>query len=176
MDEIERERVFLLKRLPTDILNYKSVSIQIGDFTLSNAVDLLKIRRKGEKYELIKKEDIKDGTRHEHVIPLNKEEFELLFPVTVRKHSKLRVFYPLGSLMCEIDIYLDDMAGYARAEVEFDSDKTMNDFVAPDWFGDEITLLNHTIHEGLGTITFQTMVDRFKEKNISLNAVFLPTV
>lgn len=174
MDAVERERVFLLKRLPPDILSQKSVSIQIGDFTLSNAVNLLKIRRKGEKYELIKKEDIKDGTRHEHVIPLNKEEFDLLFPVTARKHSKLRVFYPLGDLMCEIDIYLDDMAGYARAEVEFDSEEAMNNFVAPDWFADEITSLNHTIHENLGAITFQTMVDRFKEKNISLNAVYLP--
>ena len=174
MKTLEREREFLLKRLPTDILSQKSVYIQIGDFTSSNAVDLLKIRRKGEKYELIKKEDVKDGTRHEHVIPLNKEEFDLLFPITVRKHSKLRVFYPLGNLTCEIDIYQDDMAGYARAEVEFDSEEAMKSFVVPDWFGYEITSFNHDIHENLGAITFQTMVDRFKKKNISLNAVFLP--
>ena len=174
MDTIERERVFLLKDLPPDIAKYKSIFIQIGDFTLSNGVDILKIRRKGDKYELIKKEVISDNTRHEHVIPLNKQEFELLYPVAIRKHSKERIFYPLGDNTCEIDIYLDAMAGYARAEVEFDDEKKMKEFIIPSWFGTEITKINHIVHENLGVITFQTMVDRFKKNNIILSAISLP--
>lgn len=52
MDDKERERVFLLKELPKDLLEFKHIDIKIGDVTLSNDVNVLKIRQKGDKYEI----------------------------------------------------------------------------------------------------------------------------
>ncbi len=175
MSDIECEKVFLIKRLPSDILKYKSIFIQIGDFTLANDIDILKIRCKGDDCELIKKEYISEAERREYRIPLNKQEFDLLYPVAIRKHAKRRFFYPLGKYTCEIDVYLEDMLGYARAEVELDNPEEIKNFKCPDWFGNEITALNHEIHENLGTITFQTMVNRFKERGITLVPVYLPS-
>jgi len=171
MNNIEVERVFLLKKLPEDLLEYKHIDIKIGDFTQNNDVDILKARQKGDKFELIKKETISDLERKEYVIPLSENEFNILFPVTSRKHSKKRFFYPLDKFTCEIDFYLEDMLGYARAEVEFESSKEAEEFTPPSWFGDEITSINHIIHEGLGEISFQTMEDRYKKRGIDLRDI-----
>jgi adenylate cyclase len=171
MSNIEVERVFLLKNLPEDLLEYKHIDIKIGDFTQDNDVDILKIRQKGDKFELIKKEVITDLERKEYVIPLTKSEFDLLFPVTIRKHTKKRFFYPLDKYTCEIDLYLEDMSGYARAEVEFKDAEEADDFVPPAWFGDEITSINHVIHEGLGEISFKIMKDRYEKRDMDLKNI-----
>ena len=173
MSNIERERIFLLKRLPPKLNSCKNIYIEIGDLTADNDVSLLKVRQKGDLFELIKKETISKNERKEYVIPLNKEEFELLLKIAVRKHSKKRFFFPLNNYTCEIDVYLDDMLGYVRAEVEFETLEEMEDFVPPDWFGKEITEINHEIHKNLGTITFQTMLTRLKERSININKLTL---
>ena len=93
--------------------------------------------------------------------------------MTIRKHKKKRIFYPLGKDTCEIDVYLDDMLGYVRAEIEFDNLDDMRNFIIPEWFGDEITKVNHSIHENLGAINLNTMISRFKENNIHFTPVYL---
>ena len=174
MDNIERERVFLLKELPKDLLEFKHIDIKIGDVTSSNDINVLKIRQKGDKYEIIKKEYISEQEKKEYVVPLNEEEFGLLFPVTKRRHSKKRFFYRLDKYVCEIDIYLEEMEGYARAEVEFDNIDELKAFNPPSWFGEEITAINHEIHENLGEITCDTMEKRYKERGISFRKIYLP--
>lgn len=174
MDNIERERVFLLKELPKDLLEFKHIDIKIGDVTLSNDINVLKIRQKGDTYEIIKKEYISEQEKREYVVPLNEEEFELLFPVTKRRHSKKRFFYPLDTYVCEVDMYLEEMEGYARAEVEFDNVDELKAFNPPSWFGEEITAINHEIHENLGEITCDTMEKRYKERSISFKKIYLP--
>ncbi len=174
MDNIERERVFLLKELPKDLLEFKHIDIKIGDVTSSNDVNVLKIRQKGDTYEIIKKEYISDQEKREYSVPLNEEEFKLLFPVTKRRHSKKRFFYPLDTYVCEVDIYLEEMEGYARAEVEFDNVDELKAFNPPSWFGEEITAINHEIHENLGEITCDIMEKRYKERGISFQKIYLP--
>ena len=174
MDQIERERVFLLKEIPKDLLEFRSVDIKIGDVTASNDVNVLKVRQKGDAYEIIKKEIISAQEKKEYLIPLNKEEFNLLFSVTKRRHAKKRFFYPLDTHMCELDIYLDEMTGYARLEVEFDTINELEAFNPPSWFGEEITAINHEIHENLGEITCDIMEKRFKERGITFKKIYLP--
>ena len=173
MNHIERERVFLLKKLPKDLLEFRHMDIKIGDVTSSNDVNVLKVRQKGNAYEIIKKEFISAQEKKEYLIPLNGEEFNLLFSVTKRRHAKKRFFYPLDTYVCELDIYADEMAGYARAEVEFDTIKELEAFNPPSWFGEEITAINHEIHENLGEITCDTMEKRFAERDIAFKKVYL---
>lgn len=173
MKQTERERVFLVKKLPADIRNYQPMPISVGDFFDSNSHDALKIRQKGDHYHLIKKETNTAHERIEHVIDIKPGEFEALFKYAVQSHRKNRYFYPYGKYMCEIDYYLDRLDGYVRVEVEFDSDEDMFSFVLPEWFGDEITEINHEVHENLGVVTFEEMKERYKKRGITLEKVML---
>ena len=175
MKQIERERVFLVKQLPVDIIKHQSMSIQVGDFFDSNAIDALKIRRKGENYHLIKKEANTVEKRIEHIINIKKEEFDILIKCTVQSHRKNRYFYPSGDYECEIDYYLDRLDGYVREEVEFVSDKHMNHCGVAEWFGEETTAINHEIHENLGIVTFAEMEERYKTHGISLKKIVFPS-
>lgn len=158
----------MVRKLPDDLGNYKPMIIQVGDFFDSNATDALKIRRKGDHCHLIKKEKNSSQERIEHTIDIKLGEFEALMKATVQSHKKLRYFYPLGQYTCEIDLYADRLDGYVRVEVEFETDEEMNNFIAPDWFGSEITEINHEIHEDLGLVTFAQMKERYFNKGIDL--------
>jgi len=173
MDNIERERVYLLKQIPPDIAQHKQIKIIVGDLSDSNDFDLLKVRQKGDHYELIKKEFIGPGETKENVIHINETEFNNILRSAVRRHAKIRVFYPLDKYLCEIDFYQDELNGYVRAEVEFENNEDYQSFVAPDWFGQEISKINHDLHEGLGTINLVDMTDRLKQKGIELIPLFL---
>jgi CYTH domain-containing protein len=172
MEQREIERVFLIKRLPDDLNKYQPLLIQVGDFYDSNAVDALKVRQKGNKYELIKKERNSDYNRTEHLINIKPEEFDILIRATTQHHRKQRYLYPLGARTCEIDLYQDQLAGYARAEVEFPDEEDMKKFIPPDWFAEEITDINHAIHTDLGLVTFAEMVNRYDKQGLKLTPIF----
>jgi adenylate cyclase len=173
MKQTERERVFLVKELPEDINKYVPIPISVGDFFDSNTSDALKIRQKGDNYHLIKKETNSAHERIEHVINIKKEEFDVLSKCTVQFHRKNRYLYPLGKYTCEIDYYLDRLDGYVRVEVEFANDEEMFCFTPPEWFGPEITEINHEIHSDLGIVDFAEMQERYRGKGITLNRILL---
>ena len=171
MKQIEIEKVFLLKKLPSDLRKYQPTIIQIGDFYDSNTIDALKVRKKGNYYELIKKEKNSNHERIEHIVIIKKKEFDILIKTTIQNHKKERYFYPLGDNICEIDIYQNRLLGYVRAEVEFKNEKEMKKFNPPDWFAEEITDINHEIHEDLGIVTFKEMKERYNKKDIKLVSI-----
>ena len=173
MKQIEKERVFLVKELPIDINQYKPIPISVGDFFESNSSDALKIRQKGDNYHLIKKETNTAHERVEHVINIKKGEFNALVKCAIQFHRKNRYIYPYGKYECEVDYYLDRLDGYVRVEVEFDNDEDMLNFTPPEWFGDEITEINHEIHEDLGLVTFDDMKERYRQRGIVLNKILL---
>lgn len=180
MQEIELERVFLVKELPNDLNEYKPITMRVGDFydpneSGANKVDHLNIRQKGNKYEIRKKEGDSDYKKIEHTIYIAQKEFELLITVATQKHEKNLYLYPIDNQnTSEIDIYLGKLAGYARVEVEFKNEREMEKFTPPKWFGQEITKWNHTIHKNLGTITFDDLKKRYNEKGIELKPIFDP--
>ena len=173
MKQTERERVFLAKKLPNDINKYTPVPISVGDFFESNSADALKIKQKGDKYYLIKKDTNTAHERVEHIIDIKQGEFNALVKCAVQFHHKNRYLYPYGKYVCEIDYYLDQLDGYVRVEVEFDNDKDMRSFTPPEWFGEEITEINHEIHEDLGIVTFYEMRERYRRLGIALEKVYL---
>lgn len=174
MKQTERERVYLVKKLPDDLKKYKPIIIHVGDFYDSNSVDALKIKQKGNKYELVKKEGNSAHKRTEHTIDIKKEEFDILMPVAVQNHKKERYFYPVDDYICEIDLYKGKLSEYVRVEVEFKNEKDMRSFTPPIWFGKEITNINHEIHEDLGIVSFEEMKKRYAKKGIELIPISAP--
>jgi CYTH domain-containing protein len=109
----------------------------------------------------------------EHIIDIKEGEFNALVKCAVQFHRKNRYIYQYDKFICEIDYYLDRLDGYARAEVEFDNDEDMHNFIPPEWFGPEITEINHEIHENLGLVTFVEMKERYRQRGISMEKVSL---
>lgn len=177
MQQIELERVFLVKKLPRDLDQHRPIIMKVGDFydpseLGESEVDHLNIRQKDNKYEIRKKEGNSEYKKLEHTIHITKEEFDLLMTVATQKHKKNLYLYPINNnYTSEIDIYLGKLAGYARVEVEFENEEDMKNFTPPEWFGQEITEWNHTIHKNLGVITFNDLKKRYNEKGIELKPI-----
>lgn len=161
---IENERTFLVKRLPEDLKSKRREKIRQG--YLSEGLYPLRIRQKGNKYELTKKEPKTPGdfSRHEETtIYPKKEEFEKLWPLTVKSLEKTRYFYPLvktsepskGGLTAEIDVFEKKLKGLVFVEVEFPSKKAMESFIPPDWFGRDVTQEEWSVNAYLAGKSFE---------------------
>lgn len=171
MKQKEIERVFLLNYLPSNINKMKMINIKVGDFYNPNSSNTLKIKQKGDLYFLVKKYGHNTLNRVEHIIELNKGEFDVLWKSTIQNHEKIRYLSKLNGRIYELDLYLGKLKGYARVEVEFDSRKEAKEFLPPNWFGYEITSINHEIHENLGIITFNDIKKRYYNKKIVLKKI-----
>jgi len=138
---LEIEKTFLVKTIPTSLTSYKSFKIKQGYLSSSSAA--LRIRQKGDKYEFTKKIqlDINDKSTYEETnIFLTEEEFNKLWPFVEKSLEKTRYLIPLeNNLTAELDIYSGALTGFAVVEVEFPDRESMDAFVAPDWFGPDIT-------------------------------------
>ena len=138
---IEIEKTFLIKNLPQNLSDYKFVKIKQG--YLSPSPSPLRIRQKDNYFEITKKIPLKQGdysSVEEINIPLTEFEFQKLWNLTDRHLEKTRYFIPLSDgLIGELDIFENDLQGLYFIEIEFSSKEQMDSFVAPDWFGKDIT-------------------------------------
>ena len=140
-NHLEIERKFLLDRFPEQTPSYEAVMEQ-GYLTTKPTVRIRAIRdREGSRYRLTIKGK---GTlcRTEVELPLEKSAYEALLPLLpmapVVKEFRA---YPLpGGLTLECNLVDpgSDTAFY-YAEVEFDSREAAEDFVPPDFLGEELT-------------------------------------
>lgn len=138
---IEIEKTFLVKQIPKNLSSYKSFKIKQG--YLSSTHPALRIRQKGDQFELTKKIPLKSSdfsTVEEINIPLTKNEFNKLWPLTEKKLQKTRYLIPLlNNLTAELDVFEQELTGLFWVEVEFHSIEEMNHFQKPDWFDKDIT-------------------------------------
>ena len=140
--EIEFERTFLLKNIPAGL--EKCESIEISDIYIPKSArhPILRIRKKGDVFEMTKKSPL-DGNdsseQGEHTISLTKEEFEELFEIKGKRFRKMRYFYPFDGKTAEIDIYLDNLEGLGVVDFEFNSRQEKDSFKTPDFCLVEVT-------------------------------------
>lgn len=140
MKNMEIERKYLVKEIPFSLDSFAVRMLEQGYLCTAPVV---RIRRDNDKYELT----YKSGglmMRREENLPLNKEAYEhLVSKVDGRLIQKKRYMIPLDGLntglTVELDVFEGDLAPLILAEVEFPDEKTANDFVAPDWFGEDVT-------------------------------------
>ena len=142
--EIERKWLLDFSKLPMSLDSYPSKRLVAG-YYLGEGNEKVRLRQEGDKYFKVTKgprpnegmvRDIGEGD-----IEITKEEFESLWPKTEgRRLSKTRFLIPVSGLTAELDVY-DDFknAGFYTVEVEFSSIDEGKKFIAPDWFGREVT-------------------------------------
>ena len=79
--------------------------------------------------------------REEYNLPLTKGSYEhLRSKIDGILISKTRYLIPLNdNLTIELDVFSGELAGLLLAEVEFETEEAANQFVPPEWFGEDVT-------------------------------------
>lgn len=132
---MEIERKFLVDCLPT-LVGLEFDEIVQAYISVNPEV---RVRKKGEKYYRTEKGE-GAMVRTEHEWQITEEEYlEGVSQSNGRIIEKTRYYIPYNALTIELDIYKGKHKGLIVCEVEFEGEDEANDFVAPDWFGKEIT-------------------------------------
>ena len=136
MKNFEIERKFLVKHIP-NLENCKNYYIKQG-YISTNPV--LRIRQKDNKYIFTFKGK-GDIQREEFEKEITKEEFENLWlKIEGEPIIKTRYIIPLeNDLVAELDIYEGNLQGFKNIVVEFDNIEQAENFIPPNWFGEDIT-------------------------------------
>jgi CYTH domain-containing protein len=172
---IEHERTFLAKQLPEDLKKHPSVEMLDLYLPTTARHPLLRLRQKGEKYEVTKKVPSgKDfSVLHEFTTPLSKAEFdELAASVKGKRVHKRRYEYSWNNHVCEIDVFLDSLQGLVLVDVEFEEGKGKAEFVAPEFClvdvtGEEFVAGGYLAGKTYGEIAND--LERYKYKPLNNN-------
>lgn len=148
----EIERKYIINKLPTDYNNYPYFELEQGYL---NTHPTVRIRKENDSYYLTYKNG--GGVKHEEYnLPLDQPSYEHMRNkcdgILIKKK---RYHIPIESpnykeflssdekshkLTIELDLFEETLAPLVYAEVEFTSEKEANAFLAPAWFGPEVTL------------------------------------
>ena len=117
MIELELEKTYLAKFLPKDVAKFPHK--EVSDIYIpANAVHpTLRIRKKGDTYEMTKKEPVNaadSSEQTEHTIKLTRAEFDSLAAIQGKRVRKIRYDYPYKGANAEIAIFQDDLKGLAK--------------------------------------------------------------
>jgi len=135
----ERERKFLVGVLPEDLAQYPSKEIVQGYLAITGDGTEVRLRKKGNTFFLTVKSG-RGETREESEMALGESQFNSLWPLTEgMRIEKTRYEIPYGDNLIELDVYRGDLEGLITVEVEFDSERLSMEFIAPEWFGTEVT-------------------------------------
>ena len=146
MKNTEIERKYLVKYMPERFYAYEHKELEQaylsfgGDGETEKRIRLM--RSRANVHHLYTEKS--DGTlsREENEFEISKKEFDKLSKEVVSKFvRKSRYYIPVsdGTLLAELDVFHGELSGLVTVEVEFDSLAASETFVAPEWFGEEIT-------------------------------------
>ena len=138
----EIERKFLVDKewLPDNLKQFRSFVIDQGYLATESAGRQVRLRKAGSSRSLTFKVG-RSSHREEREVRLSPKQFAALWPGTAgRRLRKVRYEIPWeGGLRIEVDIYRGRHAGLIVAEVEFPDTASCRRFIAPWWFGEEVT-------------------------------------
>lgn len=140
--EIEFEKTYLLKSLPSGIKQAKSVLIR--DIYIPNTVSHahLRLRQKDDTFVITKKQPVSgsdSSKQYEYTIELNKEEFGALAKCSNKDFIKRRYFMELAGHPAEVDVYQDKLEGLVAVDFEFDNETEKDNFKTPDFVLADVT-------------------------------------
>lgn len=134
--EIERKYLIDPGRLPFSPEVYPCHIIEQGYLCTEPVV---RVRRSDDAYILTCK-GAGLMVREEYELPLTAESYShLVAKADGTIISKRRYLIPFGAYTIELDIFGGDLAPLMLAEVEFPTKKEADDFLPPDWFGEDVT-------------------------------------
>ncbi len=133
---MEIERKFLVGSLPT-LGDFKGKLVKQGYISTD---PVIRVRKMDDLYTLTVKSK-GHLVRREFELDLTPEQYDDLWQKVNNVHvSKTRYFIPLDSKhVAELDIYYEELDGLVTVEVEFDSTREAEKFIAPEWFGKDVT-------------------------------------
>lgn len=133
---VEVELTFLARELPKEIKGASGTpltDIYVPD--TAGAHPHVRLRQKGDVYEITKKFPITEGdvsVQQEITIPLTQDEFEPLATSSTRRVSKIRYNVAINGYDAEVDVFQDNLEGLVLIDFEFASEADKDAFVAPD--------------------------------------------
>jgi len=151
---MEIEKKYLVKEVP-DLSKYRFVEIEQA-YLSRNPV--LRIRKKNDKYIFTYKLKDKSFTNlqvsKEIEEPLTEEAYyHLREKADNHVIEKTRYLIPLeNGLTGEYDVFHGRLEGLHFIEVEFPDEESANSFVAPEWFGEDVTSDKHYKNGFLTTV------------------------
>lgn len=143
MTEIELELTYLAKTLPKEIKGVKPIEmIDLYIPKTGIAHPTLRLRKKGDSYELTKKSPVNSSDsseQYEHTIKLNKLEYNALQKAGGRIVEKDRYQVYINEYQAEVDVFKGKLAGLVLIDFEFATKDEKNAFLAPSICLKEIT-------------------------------------
>lgn len=133
---MEIERKFLVKTCP----NLKDYPFKKISQAYISTDPVIRLRQMEQAYFLTVKSR-GHIAREEFELALNKQQYDtLLLKAEDSPIKKERYYIPLTTeLMAELDVYHGHLEGLYTVEVEFASMDDAEQFVCPDWFGEDIS-------------------------------------
>jgi CYTH domain-containing protein len=137
---VEIERKWLVAQAPADALAAPSELIEQGYLTIGAEGAETRVRRWGERCFLTVKSGV-GLSRAEHEIELSPDQFEALWPATAgaRVVKRRHLLHGEDGSVIELDVFEGALSGLVVVEVEFDDRRGAESFMAPYWFGAEVT-------------------------------------
>lgn len=146
---MEVKRKFLVKQL-VNLWEFESKEIEQCYISFKPEV---RIRKSDDNYTLTIK-SVSNLEREEVEITITKEKYQKLKKITdLNVVYKTRYFIPMEKYTCKLDVY-HNIKGLITVEVEFESKKDANNFIVPDWFGEEITNIEEFKNKNLAQYGF----------------------
>ena len=140
--EIERKYLINKEQLPFTLSSYPSHIIEQA-YLCTNPV--VRIRKEDDNYYMTYKGQ---GlmVREEYNLPLTMDAYNhLLTKADGNIITKTRYLIPLNDsilnkeLLIELDVFEGAFEGLYLAEIEFNSEEDANNFIPPNWFGEDVT-------------------------------------
>lgn len=137
---MEIERKFLIPAPPPNLEQFPCSRIDQAYVAIDPAGTEVRVRRRAGETSLT----VKGGrgrSRTEEELEIDIERFARLWELSGgRCLEKTRYEMPAGGgLTIELDVYAGDLEGLVTAEVEFATAQAADRFIAPPWFGEEVT-------------------------------------
>lgn len=139
---VELEKTFLAKALPPDLDECPHKVMMDIYYPAEQAHCHLRLRRRGDKYEITKKYRLRPddcSSLVENTIELTQDEFAALAKAEGKRLKKLRYYLDYNGKLLEVDVFQDALRGLVLIDVEFSSEEEKDNFVAPDFCLAEVT-------------------------------------
>ena len=134
MKSIEYERTFLASRIPDGLSSCEYAILEDTYFPISLKHCHLRLRRKGDNYEITKKLKQREGDPSsfvESTIILDRDEYLAFSSVDGKRISKKRYKYVYNAYLLEVDVFMGGLEGLILIDVEFTGDKEKDLYVMP---------------------------------------------
>lgn len=140
--EIEFEKTYLLKSLPSGIQQARSVLIRDVYIPDTSNHAHIRLRQSDDTFVITKKKPV-SGTdssiQYEYTIELDKDEFESMAKCSSKDFVKRRYFMELAGHPAEVDVYGEKLEGLAVLDFEFKTEEEMRNFKTPDFVLADVT-------------------------------------